>query len=125
MVAHREGGFALIPLVWSDFWVNRNRFALFWLVSAYSGLLQLFLGLSVFLQRTTLQIVIYQKLIKNELYVRFYFKVVQMLFKSVVTLMDYKAGQMLLQSGESFLYYKMGQLVLKSRVGITKLGDFF
>lgn len=48
-----------------------------------------------------------------------------MLFKSVVTLMDYKAGQMLLQSGESFLYYKMGQLVLKSRVGITKLGDFF
>ena len=93
----------LIQLVRSCFWWPQVVLG----CSVCYGLLQL-VRVVQFLQTKTSQSVFPCKFTKNELCVRFYYKVGQGFLQSGAAVMYYKIVQILLQSGETFSYYKAG-----------------
>ena len=78
-----------------------SRSCLFWPLTTSSNSLR-------FLQTTISQNVLICKFTKNELQIRFHYKLGKMLFQSEGALMCCKVGQVLLQRGTAFFYYKAG-----------------
>ena len=97
----------LIQLVRSCFCGVSGGPRLFWVVQSVTVYYSL-LGLFQFLQTKTSQSVFPCKFTKNELCVRFYYKVGQGFLQSGAAVMYYKIVQVILQSGETFSYYIAG-----------------